>query len=288
MTKLAIMSDLHIDLNQFSDFEVHALIQTLKNQNISWLHLAGDISNHHHTISLPFIEKMAEHFKITYNLGNHDMLDLTEAEIEATDFQIYDLDEKVFITFHGWYDYSFSSDKTDSENLSFKTIFWFDRRLKRPLSDKEMSEQIYQRLKDILSQQTKPIILAMHFVPHSLFTITHETFKSFNAFLGSQQFHDIFTTFPVTDVVFGHAHRSYGTHVIDGIRYHSRPLGYIREWDLTIEFVNKHSHLNPTGTWNLSKRYNLVKKREDFKQYLRENLTSEFKKSMTIFSLSES
>lgn len=287
MTKLAIMSDLHIDLNQFNHFEIDTLIKTLKSQQITWLHLAGDISNHYYSTSLPFLENMAEHFKITYNLGNHDMLDLAETEIEAKDFQVYDLGDKVFITFHGWYDYSFSSDKTDSENLSFKTIFWFDRRLNRPLSDKDMTEKICHRLEDILSQQTKPIILVMHFVPHRLFTMTHEKFKPFNAFLGSQRFHDIFTKFPVTDVVFGHAHRSYGTQVIDGIRYHSRPLGYIREWDLTIDFVNKHSHLNPTGTWNLSKRYNLVKKREDFKQYLRENLATEFEKSMTIFSLSE-
>ncbi len=29
MTKLAIMSDLHIDLNQFDDFEIQTLIDTL-------------------------------------------------------------------------------------------------------------------------------------------------------------------------------------------------------------------------------------------------------------------
>ena len=51
----------------------------------------------------------------------------------------------------------------------------------------------------------------------------------------------------------------YGTVTIDGVTYHSRPLGYRREWDLTIDFVSNHPELNPTGTWNLSKRYNLVK-----------------------------
>ena len=41
MTKLAIMSDLHIDLNQFDDFEIQTLIDTLNAEKISHLHLAG-------------------------------------------------------------------------------------------------------------------------------------------------------------------------------------------------------------------------------------------------------
>ena len=38
MTKLAIMSDLHIDLNQFGDFEIQTLIDTLTAEKISHLH----------------------------------------------------------------------------------------------------------------------------------------------------------------------------------------------------------------------------------------------------------
>lgn len=285
MTKLAIMSDLHIDLNNFGDFETATLISTLKQKDVDWLHMAGDISNHYYESSLPFFEKMAEHFKITYNLGNHDMLDLTEKTIKALDFQIHDLGDKVFLAFHGWYDYSFSPDKTEAENLRFKNSFWFDRRLKQSLSDPELTVKISQQLESILAEQIKPVIIAMHFVPHSRFTMTHEIFKPFNAFLGSQVFHDIFTKYQVTDVVFGHAHRSYGSQTIDGIRYHSRPLGYVREWDLTIDFVNQNAHLNPSGTWNLSKRYHLVKKRADFQDHLKNHLAEEFEKSITLFDI---
>ena len=120
----------------------------------------------------------------------------------------------------------------------------------------------------------------MHFVPHSRFTMTHERFAPFNAYLGSEEFHQIFVKHAVKDVVFGHAHRSYGTVTIEGVTYHSRPLGYRREWDLTIDFVSNHPELNPSGTWNLSKRYNLVKRRPEFLEYEKKELANEFLSSM--------
>lgn len=283
--KLAIMSDLHIDLNHFEDFETQTLLTCLKNQEIDWLHLAGDISNKYFETSLPFLNTIAEQVNVTYNLGNHDMLNMSEKQIEELDFQIYDLGDNVFLAFHGWYDYSFSPEKTETEHLAFKNRFWFDRRLKRPLSDPELTKQLCSKLENILANQTKPIILAMHFVPHDNFLMTHNTFKPFNAFLGSRRFHQIFTQYEVTDVIFGHAHRSYGTQTIDGIRYHSRPLGYIREWDLTINYVSNHPELNPTGTWNLSKRYNLIKKLPDFQAYKEKELAKELTNSMTIFDI---
>ena len=209
MTRLAVMSDLHIDLNHFETYEIDTLIKCLKNQKVSHLHIAGDISNHFSIDTKPFLRKLSKEVKVSYNLGNHDMLDL------------------------------------DTNNL----------------------------------------IVAMHFVPHSRFTMTHERFKPFNAYLGSEQFHQIFVKHGVKDVVFGHAHRSYGTVTIDGVTYHSRPLGYRREWDLTIDFVSNHPELNPTGTWNLSKRYNLVKKRPEFLEYEKKELANEFLSSMTLFDL---
>lgn len=108
MIKLAIMSDLHIDLNQFDDFEIQTLIDTLNAEKISHLHLAGDISNHFYDISYPFLEIMSKHFDVTYNLGNHDMLDLDDKAINDLDFQIITLGKKTLLAFHGWYDYSFS------------------------------------------------------------------------------------------------------------------------------------------------------------------------------------
>lgn len=86
-------------------------------------------------------------------------------------------------------------------------------------------------------------------------------------------------------MIFGHTHHSIASQQIDNITYHAKPLGYIREWDLTIDYVNQHPELNPNQTWNLSKRYNIVKKIDDFTDYKRQNLAQEFRKSMTIFEL---
>lgn len=58
MTKLAIMSDLHIDLNHFSTFETKTLINLLKKEKIDHLHIAGDISNHFTKDTLPFINNL--------------------------------------------------------------------------------------------------------------------------------------------------------------------------------------------------------------------------------------
>ncbi|AXQ79033.1 phosphoesterase [Streptococcus chenjunshii] len=285
MTKLAIISDLHIDLNQFGDFEIETLIAVLKEEKVSHLHLAGDISNHFYTVSQPFIEQMAAHFTVTYNLGNHDMLDLSEKEIQQLDFQIFPLGNRTLLSFHGWYDYSFYPTRTDAQNLKFKNTFWFDRRLKRSMSDKELTLQSAHRLEQTLARLDHNLIVSMHFVPHRRFTMTHERFKPFNAFLGSHIFHNIFKKYGVSDVVFGHAHRSYGCQNIEGVAYHSRPLGYIREWDLTIGFVSQHPVYNPSGTWNLSKRYNAVKNQKDFLAYKKKHLAEEFRRSITLFPL---
>lgn len=285
MTRLAVMSDLHIDLNHFETYEIDTLIKCLKDQKVTHLHIAGDISNHYFIDTKPFLHKLSKEVKVTSNLGNHDMLDLEDDLIDNLDFQVIDLGNMTLLAFHGWYDYSYSGEKLD-KILKRKKQLWFDRRLKRLGNDLEICHNDLKRLDDILNDlDTSKLIVAMHFVPHNRFTMTHERFKPFNAFLGSEQFHKIFVKHSVKDVVFGHAHRSYGTVTIDGVTYHSRPLGYRREWDLTIDFVSNHPELNPTGTWNLSKRYNLVKKRPEFLDYEKKELANEFLSSMTLFDL---
>ena len=84
MTRLAVMSDLHIDLNHFETYEIDTLIKCLKDQEVSHLHIAGDISNHYYADTKPFLRKLSKAVKVTYNLGNHDMLDLDD---EIVDFE---------------------------------------------------------------------------------------------------------------------------------------------------------------------------------------------------------
>ncbi len=284
MTKLAIMSDLHVDLNNFGPFEIGQLKHFVQRQQIDHLHLAGDISNHFHTITQPLITELRKTVPITYNLGNHDMLDLDEKAIHAMDFKVYQIGKRPLLAFHGWYDYSFYPERTEAENLAFKNTLWFDRRLKRLASDPELTQMILQQLNYHLTKLDDPII-SMHFVPHKNFTLTHPRFKPFNAFLGSQSFHDLFTKHHVRDVVFGHAHQSFGDQMIDGVTYHSHPLGYAREWDLTIDYVSQHPQYNPTNTWNLHKRYKAVKDLTDFQDYKMAYFQEELDHSVTFFEL---
>lgn len=284
MKKLAIMSDLHIDSNQFGQEEIKTLIQTLKEQEVVHLHLAGDISNQLESNSLPFLNQLRQHLDVSYNLGNHDMLGLNEAQIEAENFRLFAIGQRQLLAFHGWYDYSFSDEAFD--RILRRKNLWFDRRLNRKKSDKEIVETELQVLESHLkSLDTDRLILAMHFVPHRHFTMWHEKFAPFNAFLGSQAFHELFVRYQIPDVVFGHAHRSYGTVEIEGVRYHSRPLGYQREWDLTINFVNQNPHLNPSQTWNLSKRFNLIKDNPHYQDYIKEKFKDELLSSMTLFEV---
>ena len=99
------MSDLHIDLNHFETYEIDTLIKCLKDQEVSHLHIAGDISNHYYIDTKPFLRKLSKAVKVTYNLGNHDMLDLEDDLIDNLDFQVIDLGSMTLLAFHGWYDY---------------------------------------------------------------------------------------------------------------------------------------------------------------------------------------
>lgn len=63
------MSDLHIDLNHFGQFEIESLRELLIEEQIEHLHLAGDIANDFQETALPFIRELQKHLTVTYNLG---------------------------------------------------------------------------------------------------------------------------------------------------------------------------------------------------------------------------
>ena len=150
MTRLAVMSDLHIDINHFETYEIDTLIKCLKNQEVSHLHIAGDISNHYFIDTKPFLRKLSKEVKVTYNLGNHDMLDLEDDLIDNLDFQVIDLGSKTLLAFHGWYDYSYSDENLE-KILNRKKQLWFDRRLKRLDTDPEICQRSLKKLENVLS-----------------------------------------------------------------------------------------------------------------------------------------
>ena len=276
------MSDLHLDSNQFGHFELETLKYILKKERIDHLHIAGDLSNDLAHISLPFIEELRQELPTSFNLGNHDMLGLSEQEISNYDFQFQQFGQTKLVSFSGWYDYSFVPEKSKEEHLRTKNNFWFDRRLDRELDDPSITAYSLLQLEKLLASLDGPIIIALHFVPHQDFLYDHPYFQRFNAFLGSQAFHQLFVKYGVKDVVFGHLHHRNHSRVIDGVRYHMRPLGYIREWKLTQNFFNAFPQHKISQMYHLHKRYNAVKDLEEFLAYKKNHLADELRNALTI------
>ena len=131
----------------------------------------------------------------------------------------------------------------------------------------------------------QPLIIAMHFVPHSQFLLRHPYFERFNAFLGSQAFHELFRQYPVKDVIFGHSHRRIPTTTIDTITYHASPLGYVREWELCKQFFEDFPEFDFSKRYDPYKRYRKIKDLPEFKAYKKKKLKHEFSQAMIILKL---
>ena len=285
---LALLSDLHLDVNQLDAQYEQILIQTLRDHDITDVHLAGDISNDFERLSKPFLTRLSQNFTVSYNLGNHDMLGLDESAIMANDFQLRTIGQKKLLSFAGWYDYSFCPDISIEQNIRTKNTFWFDRKIRRDADDITVTNRILANLDAVLTDMTSTdkanLIIAMHFVPHPAFVMTHPKFVKFNAFLGSDKFHALFVKHGIREVVFGHNHRSYDQ-VIDGVHYQAKPLGYKREWCLISDYFKAYPIYQSLNSYNLHKRYNLVKKTKEFDAYLLTHFSEEVKKSLVIFDV---
>ena len=57
----------------------------------------------------------------------------------------------------------FSQKNLKLKQSNFKNTFWFDRRLNRNFSDKELTRQTTQKLDKALSTITNDVIVSLHF-----------------------------------------------------------------------------------------------------------------------------
>ena len=285
MTTVAFMSDLHIDSNNFGEEELETLITLLKDQQVQHLHIAGDIANGFGETSQKFLAQLQCQLPVTFSLGNHDMLGLSEEAMRPFEFQKIPFSKHTLLAFSGWYDYSFVPTLSPQKHLQTKNLFWFDRRLQRMGSDPAITKNLLQELDQELMRVNQPLIIAMHFVPHSQFLLRHPYFERFNAFLGSQAFHELFRQYPVKDVIFGHSHHRIPTTTIDSITYHSRPLGYIREWNLCKQFFEDFPEFDFSKRYDPYKRYRRIKDLPEFKAYKKKKLKHEFSQAMIILKL---
>jgi inhibitor of KinA sporulation pathway (predicted exonuclease) len=79
MNKLAIVTDLHADINHLSIENLAQLRNYLKEQQISHLHLAGDTANKVDR-ALAVVDFFNEAMPTTFHWGNHEMADITQEQ----------------------------------------------------------------------------------------------------------------------------------------------------------------------------------------------------------------
>lgn len=294
MGKLAIISDLHVDINGLEESLLNRLREFLLEQGITHLHLGGDTANTHQG-TLRAVAFFQEKIPTTFHWGNHEMVDLVgESEIEAfsddsfLNFRTKELSNNTLLLgVNGWYDYRYSDSDDEQEIRRLKDLFWYDRKITRFDSDPAVSESINQRLEKTLLQipKEKKIILSTHFVPKREFIIQQEgehlRWNQLNAFLGSESFGGVIDRFPqVTDVIFGHTHRRFASKQIGPTWYHCRPFGYYYEWQLTRDFVFDHQLVEKYRPTKL--RSVLKKNQVAFNQHKEYFLLQEFQRGMTI------
>lgn len=296
MGKLAVISDLHVDINQLDEGLLTRLRGFLLEKEVTHLHLAGDTGNTHQ-VAIETVAFFQEKIPTTFHWGNHEMVDLVgEGGIEDfsghgfLNFTRYELSPEVdLLGVNGWYDYGYSDSADEVEIRRLKDLFWYDRKITRLGTDPEVSQRINERLEQTLQRISpeKRIILSTHFVPKKEFIVQHEgehvRWNQLNAFLGSDAFGRVIDRYPqVTDVVFGHTHRRFESKKIGPTWYHCRPFGYYYEWQLTRDFAFDRQLVEkyrPTKLRGILRNHQAA-----FNEYKERFLLEEMEKSLTILS----
>lgn len=298
MSKLAIISDLHADINHFEETELKLLLETLQEEKITRLHFAGDSANKIEQ-TLAINDYFRKHgLETTFNLGNHEMGSIAGEEMieHYPDSHFLNLrylplnDSTVLLGLNGWYDYQFSDLQDQEKIAAMKRLYWYDRIITRSGDDPTVNQRILGQLDSVLGNLAKEqyqVILATHFVPQDQFIVRlegqYQMWNQLNAFLGSASLGKLLNRYDnISDVVFGHTHRRFDARQIEGTRYHCRPLGYYYEWRLTRDFVLKNQLVEEYNPMKL--RGVLRNHREAFQAYRLEHLKQEFQQAMTVIA----
>ncbi|MDN6663366.1 MAG: metallophosphoesterase [Tetragenococcus koreensis] len=293
MGKLAVISDLHADINQFNE-ELYLIRDYLEKLNVTHVHFAGDVANKV-AKTLEVVNFFDQKIPTTFHWGNHEMADIdVESDFEDfndphfLNFKTQELTKStVLFGMNGWYDYSFVPHADEKEYRRKKQVYWYDRFIERQGSDPEITAALCYRLQETLSTvpDTKNIILSSHFVPKETFIIKHSEkyarWNQLNAFLGSKEFGEVLDGFSnVKQVVFGHTHHRFTEQKLQQTMYHCRPFGYYYEWFLTRSFILTN-HLaetfNPLKARTIVKRYP-----QAFNEYKKRYILNELQQGMVL------
>lgn len=253
--KFAVLSDLHIDINERKlapgQSYDRLLADYLYNHEIDALLLAGDISSDYQD-SLAFLDKLKEHHvsNVFFVPGNHDYWSIRNKEMNTEKMNriFMDRDESLvgkplsigndfaIVANPGWYDFGFASDKYTVEDFEAKKLRvggWNDRLYVHwNKTDIQVAEEMLQQIEtDIQTVPDRQIILMTHIVTHPHFTVPlpHRIYDYYNAFLGSKSYQTLYDQYPITKSIMGHVHFRKVLHEGD-TTYYCACLGNGRHW----------------------------------------------------------
>ncbi|MDR3242039.1 MAG: metallophosphoesterase [Lactobacillaceae bacterium] len=252
MTKIAISSDNHIDVNRLDLDEVLARqAEYLNEQHVDVYLIAGDMFNSF-AKTLNYAERLqtalGSETTVRFIAGNHDMgRDVTFDELESNlsplylHNQVLDVDDLRIIGNNGWYDYSFASGPEKDGVAQFKRGLYFDRVIEQPMTDPERADLSLQQLQAQLDQaveEGKRALVIQHFAPHGLdlrYPDFDDRWLMVNGVMGSKRYAELYSQYSnLENVYYGHVHMTLPTREINGVKYDNVSVGYqrarIKEW----------------------------------------------------------
>ncbi|MBD5806501.1 metallophosphoesterase [Limosilactobacillus walteri] len=252
--KIAISSDLHLDLNHANVVDVITQqAHYLTTEKINYYFFLGDMFNDF-AKTQEYFKQLQQQLSVTqvyYLAGNHDMLkNITYDQLEGMRDSCYlhnqfiDLPETNWriIGNNGWYDYSFSQYEASPDEVArWKKAYWIDRNIPQPMSDQErmalVLKQVRQQLLDA-QISGKRVIFMTHFAPAAT-TLPQgvavegrrqRMWEMTMAMMGSQNLGDLLAEFPmVRQVFYGHLHYAPALITINGVDYLNSAVGVQRK-----------------------------------------------------------
>lgn len=250
---VAFISDLHLDVNRIDPALALGLFaDAMKDQDIKALFLLGDTFNALEktaTFVQALDDKVGPDRDVFFLAGNHEMgsgesFEEVENFNDARYFhkKFLDIGSYRIIGHNGWYDYSMDKNQHFIEEiLSFKKGYWYDRRIKQPMSDPERMALAIDEMKAMVKEAKeigqKPIVLT-HFSPLQdfvdLIPFRRTKMSILKSFLGSRILGEDFVKWGVEDSISGHLHLHPDKRQVAQISFYNVALGYnrkkIKEW----------------------------------------------------------
>lgn len=259
LKRIAVTSDNHIDVNRLEVSQViEAQADYLRRQRIDDYVLAGDTFNDFNKTK-QFVARLQEtvgtKIRIYFIAGNHEMVNgldysalqdsITPAYLHRKFVDIPGTNYRM-IGNNGWYDFSFAlpgTQKSVADFARWRNAYWIDGGIPNRGNDLQMMQDVLNDVHQQFSRAReagKRILFVTHFVPQQsyiFYSLDRKYRKYWNmavTLMGSQHLGNLIQAYQVMHVFFGHLHTRQKPKTIQGVTYHTAPVGYglkrINEW----------------------------------------------------------